>query len=83
MAKVRVMSHRKWRSEVLERDNHRCRICSGSAILQGHHIIVRCVGGKHILANGITYCDPCHRHEHGPMVCSLRSVVAISPVRLS
>ena len=56
----------KFRKNVLDRDNHTCRICGGTDDLEVHHIksyakhpkLRTCVN------NGVTLCKSCHKHIH-------------------
>lgn len=51
-------------NKVLERDNHRCRLCYSTWWLQIHHIIYRSQGGKHIEENLMMLCKSCHDKVH-------------------
>lgn len=59
--------YRKWRAEVLERDNNTCQKCGAKNNLHAHH---KKSFSKHptlrfVLENGITLCVDCHRKLHG------------------
>jgi len=45
---------------VLERDNHRCRVCGRGGSNQVHHILPRGAGGSDDPSNLITLCGRCH-----------------------
>jgi 5-methylcytosine-specific restriction endonuclease McrA len=61
-----------FRSEVFERDGHRCRICRSATDLDAHHIVDRneLANGGYVKENGICLCGSCHKkaevwHESG------------------
>ena len=59
--------YRKWRSAVLERDNHTCRECgTNEKVMHVHHILPFATypESRYIVANGVTLCPMCHREEH-------------------
>lgn len=65
------------RSHILERDDHKCRFCSGISSLEVHHVQYRSKFGKKGLdeqeddRNLITLCYKCHHirlHEQGIIV---------------
>ena len=66
---------REWerlRKAVLERDRHRCQICGKTAFyagrLQVHHITYEYCGGVAYgapMADLITLCENCHKHDDG------------------
>lgn len=65
--------YKKWRREVLSRDEYECRVCGSETRLEVHHIIPfkDCMKNPGLLYgkdNGITLCKSCHdktrRHEH-------------------
>lgn len=58
---------RKWRTEVLNRDNRTCKLCSKQeGILCAHHIesFSEFPELRAVLSNGITLCQSCHRWLH-------------------
>lgn len=57
---------RRLRQEVLERDGHACRECTGSTGLVAHHIVHHDCGGPDTLDNLLTLCRPCHLRIHPP-----------------
>ena len=61
------MNKRTWTKLVKERDGYICQDCrkkGDSLTLHAHHIKPSALGGKNVLENGITLCDPCHRKAH-------------------
>ena len=59
--------YRKWRKQVLERDNHQCRMCGKkSRKLIAHHIrrYRNDISGRTDVSNGITLCEECHKMVH-------------------
>lgn len=56
----------KFRNEVLERDNYKCKMCGDTnSKLDAHHITDRSLmpNGGYVIENGITLCDKpngCH-----------------------
>lgn len=64
------------RREVMERDDHRCRVpgCRASRNLDVHHLIPRALGGGHELWNLLVLCSGHHRlHHEGVLVISGRA----------
>ena len=54
------------RVEILERDEHVCRLCGTfSEILHVHHIIYRSGGGKDVSENLVSLDWRCHDRVHG------------------
>lgn len=53
------------RSQVLLRDNFRCRECNYYKHLEVHHIIPKSKGGTDEPSNLITLCQRCHGKKHG------------------
>lgn len=62
-------------THILNRDNHRCRICGSEKNLTVHHMIPVAVGGTSEDWNLITLCHTCHMKVHS----SLRGV-AVSKI---
>jgi 5-methylcytosine-specific restriction endonuclease McrA len=54
------------RREVLERDDHRCRVpgCGSAHFLSVHHVEPRAAGGSNASGNLVTLCAGCHRAVH-------------------
>jgi hypothetical protein len=52
------------RSEVMRRDNYRCRGCSRT-FSEVHHIVFRSHGGPDLASNLICLCSECHDRAHG------------------
>jgi len=54
------------RREVLERDDHRCRVpgCGSAHFLSVHHVEPRAAGGSNASGNLVTLCASCHRAIH-------------------
>lgn len=52
------------RGMVLDRDGHRCRLCSKTAELEVHHILPKSKGGADNPVNLITLCSICHKLVH-------------------
>lgn len=52
----------KWRTKVLDRDNHMCRMCGCSGKLDAHHIIPLCQTTitAFLVMNGVSLCRKCH-----------------------
>lgn len=50
------------------RDNKKCKICGYDRIVQIHHILPRCEGGKDDLNNLITLCPNCHSLVHRKLI---------------
>jgi 5-methylcytosine-specific restriction endonuclease McrA len=58
--------YRKWRNEVVARDNHTCQNCGSKEKLHVHHIY-RYADYEDLRAdidNGITLCQRCHHEAH-------------------
>lgn len=57
------VDYKKWREEVLQRDNYECQIChSSESLLHAHHIesFSRNIDLRYNIENGITLCINCH-----------------------
>ena len=52
------------KKRTLKRDNNKCTNCEYNLVLDAHHIIPVCGGGKDTLSNLITLCPNCHRLVH-------------------
>jgi len=62
-----TVEYKRWRKQVLERDNHTCRECGAShKRMISHHIkpIWSHPELSFDLDNGLTVCDSCHRRIH-------------------
>ena len=64
--------YRKWRSQVIKRDNHKCKLCGNSKNLVAHHIIEAQNNPsiKFEINNGITLCNICHIKIHKNKSCN-------------
>lgn len=51
----------KLRAAVLARDNHTCKHCGRTEMLEADHVIPRSRGGETVLENLQTLCGPCNR----------------------
>jgi len=49
---------------IKERDNHKCKICGSSKVLQVHHQTKLRNGGTNLSANLVTLCKKCHLGVH-------------------
>lgn len=58
--------YRQWRSEVIERDGHRCTKCGCTENLVAHHIKPFALYPllRFEISNGTTLCDDCHKKLH-------------------
>ena len=66
-----------FRRDVLNRDGWCCVTCGAASALCAHHIIPLVVGGMDDVCNGVTYCRPCHQHEHyGPSASAPMGVLS-------
>ncbi len=57
--------HKRWRTQVLERDGYRCRACGhqgskAAGDMRADHIVNVAAGGTTTLDNGQALCKPCH-----------------------
>ena len=52
----------KFRSDVFQRDGHKCVFCKAKDALDAHHITDRSEmpNGGYVKENGITVCEKCH-----------------------
>lgn len=59
--------YRKWRKDVLKRDNYTCQICGSQKHLQTHHLIKWSdnIQLRYSVNNGQTVCKYCHSEIHG------------------
>ncbi|WP_182104083.1 HNH endonuclease [Niallia taxi] len=57
---------KKWRSDVLKRDNYTCQICKTIGYLNVHHKdgYNWCIERRTDVANGVTLCKNCHLEFH-------------------
>jgi len=57
---------RYWKSEVLKRDNYKCRHCESDKNLCSHHIIEwdKDESLRYEISNGLTLCRGCHNKIH-------------------
>ena len=58
--------YKKWRRDVLERDNFTCQHCGSPKRLQAHHIKewAKFPKLRYKVENGLTLCTKCHTIEH-------------------
>ena len=58
--------YQQWRTVVLARDDHVCRVCGGMEKLNAHHILpVKDYPElRLIVLNGLAICKSCHREKH-------------------
>lgn len=59
--------YKKWRQDVLKRDNYTCQRCGRKDVkLHAHHIerFHDCVEKRTDVSNGVTLCEDCHRLVH-------------------
>ena len=61
----RIRCHRKikgWRTQVFERDGHRCILCRSVENLTAHHLIAWMTSPelRFEIDNGVTLCRKCH-----------------------
>lgn len=59
--------HKKWASEVKNRDLYTCQICFAHGVyLHSHHLNSwnSFVEGRYDVSNGITLCHECHSRFH-------------------
>jgi len=59
---------RKWRVQVLKRDDHECQMCGATERLEAHHIRPKALYPDLALqvTNGVALCFVCHRYcVHG------------------
>lgn len=60
--------YKKWRKDVMQRDNYTCQKChKRGGKLQAHHIEHWATHPdlRYTLSNGMTVCVPCHKAIHG------------------
>lgn len=62
----KTAEYRKWRKEVLKRDNNTCKRCGSNNKLEAHHIrpFVTNPDLAFETFNGITLCKDCHKYVH-------------------
>ena len=61
------MRYKRWRDAVYQRDNYTCQKCqTRGGYLNAHHIKswAKYKKLRYVVANGITYCESCHKEEH-------------------
>jgi 5-methylcytosine-specific restriction endonuclease McrA len=63
---VHTLEYKKWRKDVLKRDNYTCKECGSKQKLNAHHIIPRREDKNNIcdINFGITLCEPCHQKTY-------------------
>ena len=59
--KGKKLIRERFRNDVFERDNHKCKVCGNSA-QDAHHITDRneMPNGGYVKENGISLCSDCH-----------------------
>lgn len=62
----RSSKYKKWKKEVLNRDNYRCQNCGSIKNLVVHHIkgFAKNKEERFNVNNGITLCQKCHKEVH-------------------
>lgn len=62
----RSSKYKKWKEEVLKRDNYLCQECKTNENLVVHHIknFSENINARFDINNGITLCQKCHREVH-------------------
>lgn len=62
----RSSKYRKWKLEVLKRDNNKCVKCGTKEKLHAHHIKPFSDNKelRYEVSNGITLCNQCHKEVH-------------------
>lgn len=63
---VNFKEYRRWRKQVLIRDNHKCVRCSSEKQLHAHHKIEwsKNINLRYVVSNGETLCRECHEQHH-------------------
>lgn len=58
--------YRKWKKEVLNRDNYQCQLCGSEKQLHAHHIKPFSIFPdlRFDVSNGLTLCSTCHLNTH-------------------
>lgn len=62
--KKKQQIRQKFRDDVFERDDHKCKCCGANDVkLDAHHIVDRneMPNGGYVKENGITLCKLCHK----------------------
>lgn len=62
----RSSNYKKWKEEVLKRDEYKCQRCGKTEDLVAHHIrhFSKDIKSRYDINNGITLCQKCHREVH-------------------
>ena len=62
----RSSKYKKWKKEILNRDNYQCKKCGKEKDLVVHHIkeFSKYKEDRFDINNGITLCQKCHREVH-------------------
>jgi 5-methylcytosine-specific restriction endonuclease McrA len=62
---LRPLTRDEWSEAVKKRDKNICQICrADNLVVKSHHILPVKKGGKNIIDNGLTVCQPCHGKLH-------------------
>ena len=74
LSNLKSRSYKLYREDVLDRDGHRCALCSATHKLHLHHIVPVSIDPLRALdiTNIVTLCIPCHKAAHAgnwSMVC--------------
>lgn len=58
--------YKKWKLNVLKKDNYKCQICGETKNLVAHHIepFSKNINRRYDITNGITLCQKCHKEVH-------------------
>ena len=57
-----------WRNALIEERGHKCQVCGYDKIVDCHHIVFQCEGGKNTRENGILLCPNHHAEAHAGMI---------------
>ena len=79
---MKLLTRDEFRQQCLERDGHKCVVCTSTEKLSVHHIIERRLfeDGGYYVDNGATLCDPCHiEAEKTDLPCgALRYLIGVT-----
>ena len=82
---MRTPEFRKWKVEVLKRDNFTCQQCGAKTHLEAHHIKEKLNFPEleYVVSNGLTLCHECHKKTDNYGAKARKKLTGDKAVRVS